>query len=220
MIEKTCVVYQAPTGFVIWYLVPVPEAACIVIEERNEATRKVSIACVSFAGELQWRNANLPESWWINLNAVTDKQIILRVFESTANPDAVRVIALTLAKGEVSEIPPEFAHTIQPLRPFVYVQGEPEFETVQKFLHQQLNQTAFLGAEYLETANQVFVSYYTGQPAAFTNVLACFGRDGKLYWIEEIGTNLKGMGVGTFFIATNTLFFVKNKTELVTFRIV
>lgn len=220
MIEKTCVVYQAPPGFVIWNLIPVPEAACMVIEERNDTTRKVSIACVSFSGKLQWRNANLPESWWINLNAVTDKQIILRVFESTANPDAVRLIALSITTGNVSEIVSTPEHTIQPLRPFVYVQGEPEFETVQKFLHQQLSQAAFLGAEYLETANQVFVSYYTGQPAAFTNVLACFGRNGKLYWTEEIGTNLKGMGVGTFFIATNTLFFVKNKTELVTFRIV
>ncbi|MBN8649801.1 MAG: DUF4905 domain-containing protein [Cytophagales bacterium] len=220
MIEKTCVVYQAPPGFVIWNLIPAPEAGCMVIEERNDATRKVAIACVSFTGKLHWRNVNLPESWWINLNAVTNTQVMLRLFESTANPDAVRLIALSLTTGEVSEIAPESAHTIQPLRPFVYVQGEPEFETVQKFLQQQLRQMAFLGAEYLETESQIFISYYTGQPAVFTNVLACFGRDGKLHFTEEIGTNLKGMGVGTFFIETNTLFFVKNKTELVTFRIV
>ena len=220
MIEKTCVVYQAPPGFVIWNLIPAPEAGSMVIEERNDATRKVAITCVEFFGKVQWRNANLPESWWINLNAVTNAQVILRLFESTANPDAVRLIALTLTTGEVSEIAPGSAHTIQPLRPFVYVQGEPEFETVQNFLQQKLGQMAFLGAEYLETETWIFISYYIGQPANFTNVLACFGRDGKLCWTEEFGTNLKGMGVGTFFIATNTLFFVKNKTELVTFRIV
>lgn len=220
MIEKTCVVYQAPPGFVIWNLIPASEVGCMVIEERNDATRKVSVACVEFSGKVQWRNANLPESWWINLNAVTNTQVMLRLFESTANPDAVRLIALSLITGEVTEIAPDPTHTIQPLRPFVYVQGEPEFETVQKFLQQQLRLVAFLGAEYLETENQIFVSFYTGQPAAFTNVLACFGRDGKLHWTEEIGTNLKGMGTGTFFIATDTLFFVKNKTELVTFRIV
>jgi hypothetical protein len=220
LIEKTCVVYQAPPGFVIWNLISAPKAACMVIEERNDATRKVAIACVSFTGKLQWRKVNLPESWWINLNAITNTQVMLRLFESTANPDAVRLIALSLTTGEVSEMAPESVHTIQPLRPFVYVQGEPEFETVQKFLQQQLRQVAFLGAEYLETESQIFISYYIGQPAAFTNVLACFGRDGKLHFTEEIGTNLKGMGVGTFFIATNTLFFVKNKTELVTFRIV
>lgn len=220
MIEKTCVVYQAPPGFVIWNLIPVPEAACMVIEERNDATRKVAITCVEFSGKVHWRNASLPESWWINLNAVTNTQVMLRLFENTANPDAVRLIALSLTNGEVSEIAYEPMHTIQPLRPFVYVQGEPEFETVQKFLQQQLRQMAFLGAEYLETQTRIFISYYTGQPAAFMNMLACFGRDGKLYFTEEIGTNLKGMGVGTFFIETNTLFFVKNKTELVTFRIV
>jgi Tfp pilus assembly protein PilZ len=52
-------------------------------------------------------------------------------------------------------------------------------------------------------------------------VLACFGRVlEKLIWSEEIGTNLKGMGIGTFFIAHHYCIFVKNKTELVTFRIV
>ena len=220
MIEKTCVVYHTPPGFVIWNLIPVPEAQCMVLEERNDATRQVSITCVSFSGKLLWRNTNLPESWWINLSAVTTTQILVRLFESTANPDAVRLIALTLSHGEVCEIAPEPIHTIQPVRPFVYLQGEPEFETVQKFIQQQFKQVAFLGAEYLETENQIFISYYRGKPATFVNVLACFERNGKLLWTEEIGTNLKGMGMGTFFIAANTLFFVKNKSELVTFRIV
>lgn len=191
----------------------------MVIEERNEHTRKVSIVCITVTGNLLWRNTNLPDSWWISLNSVTSTQVLLRLFENTTNPDVVSVLALNLETGH-GMLPQHEEHTIMALRPFVYVQGEPDFETVQTFIRQQTKQEIFLGAEYMETEQMILISYYTGQPAAFTNVLACFSRDGSLNWGEEIGTNLKGMGIGTFFIATNTLFFVKNKTELVTFRIV
>lgn len=218
MIEKTCVVYQTPAGFVIWNVLPAG-ADRVVIEERNERTRKVSIVCITVTGNLLWRNTNLPDSWWISLNSVTSTQVLLRMFENTTNPDVVSVLALNLETGH-GMLPQHEEHTIMALRPFVYVQGEPDFETVQTFIRQQTKQEIFLGAEYMETEQMILISYYTGQPAAFTNVLACFSRDGSLNWGEEIGTNLKGMGIGTFFIATNTLFFVKNKTELVTFRIV
>ncbi|MCW5911582.1 MAG: DUF4905 domain-containing protein [Cyclobacteriaceae bacterium] len=219
MIEKTAAVYQSPPGFVIWNLAPA-EAPYVVLEERNDSTRNVSIVCITAAGELCWRNDKLPESWWINLSAVTKTHVWLRLFGNTLNPDAVRLISLSVTDGAVIEAAPGAAHTIQPLRPFVYVQGEPDFDTVQKFLFQQLGHAVFLGAEYLEAEGLIFVSYYIGRPAAFTNVLACFRQDGSFRWSEEIGTNLKGMGTGTFFIASGTLFFVKNKTELVTFRIV
>jgi hypothetical protein len=218
LIEKTEVVYQTPTGYVIWSVLPAG-ADCVVMEERNEHTRKVSIVCVKATGILLWRNTNLPDSWWINLSAVTSTQVLLRLFENTTNPDVVKVVALDKETGQQIE-PLETEDTIAPLRPFVYVQGEPDFETVQKFIRQQMGQEIFLGTEYLETKKLILISYYKGEPADFTNVLACFSREGSLYWSAEIGTNLKGMGIGTFFIATNTLFFVKNKTELVTFRIV
>ncbi|MDZ7646033.1 MAG: hypothetical protein U5K54_01985 [Cytophagales bacterium] len=58
------------------------------------------------------------------------------------------------------------------------------------------------------------------QSGMFTNALGCFNKAGELLWQDEIGTNLKGIGINTFFIAYDYLFFVKNKTELVTFRIV
>ncbi|HNU42289.1 MAG: hypothetical protein UZ12_BCD005000381 [Bacteroidetes bacterium OLB12] len=219
MIEKTRVVYQAPVGAVIWNMIPAG-ADRIIIEERNEHTRQVSIVCLTATGTFRWRNTNLPDSWWINLNGVTATHVILHQFENTSNPDQVKLIALQVDTGQEVAVPVQFEYTIEALRPFVYVQGEPDFETVQKFLRQQLNQEIFLGAEYLETENLILISYYTGQPAAYTNKLACFSHKGLLYWTEEIGTNLKGMGIGTFFIATNTVFFVKNKTDLVTFRIV
>lgn len=219
MIEKTAVVYVTPPGFVIWNLLPVPEGEYVVMEERNDTTRKVTFACITTSGKLLWRNTNLPETWWVNLIHVTQHHVLLRIFENTTNPDVVQTIALNVKNGEQATLP-ELEHTIDALRPFVYLQGEPEFDTVQKFLLQKLNTNIFLGVEYLPVKDFIFIAYYSGQPAHFTNVLACFRHEGSLLWSEEIGTNLKGMGIGTFFIATNTLFFVKNKTELVTFRIV
>ena len=220
MIEKTCVVYRAPSGCVIWNLLPVPQLCQMIIEERNDNARNVSIACIEFSGKVVWRVNHLPETWWINVNRVTLNQVVLRVFQTTTNPDVVSEIVLNVRNGEPVSVQPEPECTNGLLRPFVYVQGEAEFNTVQKFLEERVKQQIFIGAEYLEANDLVFIAYYIGQPGNFTNVLACFSRTGELSWSEEIGTNLEGMGIGTFFIATNTLFFVKNKTELVTFRIV
>lgn len=220
MIEKTRVVYHTPPGCVIWNLIPVPQASCVVIEERNESTRKVSVACIEFSGKVVWRTTHLPETWWININRVTLNQVVLRVFQTTTNPDVVSEMVLNVHNGALISAQPEPEYTNTVLRPFVYVQGEGEFNTVQKFVLQKEKHMIFIGAEYLEAGDFVFIAYYKGEPARFTNVLACFGRNGTPVWSEEIGTNLKGMGIGTFFIVSNTLFFVKNKTELVTFRIV
>jgi hypothetical protein len=106
------------------------------------------------------------------------------------------------------------------VQPFQYLDGEPDFETVKAFLKSKLEIAPRLGAEYLEYGDRIIISYYLGDPAAFVNRLVIFNSMGEYLYQEEIGTNLKGIGINTFFIASGCLFFVKNRTELVTFRIV
>jgi hypothetical protein len=91
---------------------------------------------------------------------------------------------------------------------------------VKKFLQKKLQVVAELGAEYLAHDNFIFISYYKGTPASFVNSFCVFTTEGVFVMDEEIGTNLKGIGWNTFFIVDDCLFFVKNKMELVTFRIV
>ena len=207
----------------VWNLMPFEGKSLLAIEQRDELKRQVSFSVYNFAqNQFLWRDVVLPEKWWINLTGFSGDLIVLKVFESTENPDKTSFLFLEAESGKVTNPPQQidWIHTINTFRPFQYHEGEPDFATVKNFLSTRLPVTPKLGAEYLEYDHYVILSYYVGDPAAFVNRLALFNLQGECYFDEEIGTKLKGIGINTFFVTSGYLFFVKNKTELVTFRIV
>lgn len=223
MIEKPRGKFSIALEATLWNVLPVPAKSWVIVEERNETTRHVSFAAIDYKNKkVVWRTSSPTETWWINLVLVTHEQVHLKIFENTSNPDKTIWQVLTLESGAVIEGDPkiEIEYTNDVIRPFQYLAGEGDFETIKNFLNERLNVLSILGVEYVEYLDFVFISYYFGDPGKFNNRLACFKRTGELLWQEEIGTNLKGIGVNTFFLVANQLFFVKNKTELVTFGIV
>lgn len=201
---------------------PVPDRTWVVMELRHEAKRKVVVVMYNYdTNKVVWVADTLPEAWWVNLTRVSVDYVCLTQFESTDNPDRTGVIYLATTNGNIVP-PPEIEvvnHTNQSQFPFQYVMGETEFETVKKFLSGFATNIS-IGVEYLELTNNVLISYYEGVPGNYANSLACFSRQGKLLWQEQIGMNLKGIGINTFFMVAERIFFVKNRSELVTFRIV
>lgn len=208
----------------VWNLMPLPDRPLVVMEQRDEVKRTASFSLYDYReGKFLWRDVVLAERWWVNLAGVASEMIVLKVFESTENPDKTSLMFLNITDGSVSERPPEqtdLVHTNDALYPFQYLDGEPDFEIVKRFLISKFEIIPKLGVEYMEYADHVFISFYAGNPAAFINRLSIFTAQGNCLYDEEMGTNLKGIGINTFFIASGSLFFVKNKTELVTFRIV
>lgn len=207
----------------VWNLLPVAGKSLVVIEQRDEAKRVASFSVFNFVNnQFLWRDAVLPEKWWINLAGTTEDHIVLKVFESTENPDKTSFLFLDIEQGKVTVAPQQidWTHTNETIHPFQYLEGEPDFAIVKNFLSGKFNVTPILGAEYIEHAYKVVISYYVGNPGAFINRLAIFNFQGECLYEEEIGTNLRGIGINTFFITSGYLFFVKNRTELVTFRIV
>lgn len=202
---------------------PVPDRPWVVIELRDETRRKVVVMMYNYhSNEVVWIANTLPEIWCINLTGVSPDYVWLTHFETTDNPDRTRVIYLSTNDGKVVAPPEtgEIIHTNQTHFPFQYVMGEPEFESVKKFLAGLAVENVSLGVEYMELTHHILISYYSGVSGNYINSLACFSRQGKLLWQEQIGMNLKGIGLNTFFMAAERIFFVKNKSELVTFRIV
>lgn len=205
----------------IWTMMPVPDRSLLVIELRNEIQRRVTFLAYDYeANQVIWHQQTLPEPWWINLSWVSNGQAFLKVFEDTNNPDRTHLLALNLESGEPEAAAEAGAHTNPARLPFHYGEGEPDFGTVKNFIVQQVGIIPFGGLEYLEYGTTVLISFYHGQPGQYINTLAGFSTTGKLLWKQEIGMNLKGIGVNTFFMVGDRLFFVKNKSELVTFRIV
>lgn len=205
----------------IWTMMPVPDRSLIIIELRNEGQRRVTFLAYDYeADRVIWQQQSLPDPWWINLSWVSDRQAFLKIFEDTNNPDRTRLLALNLESGELQEAAEPAAHTNPARLPFHYVAGEPDFDTVKNFIVQQLEIIPFGGLEYLEYGTTLVISFYHGEPGHLCNTLVGFSTQGTLLWKQEIGMNLKGIGVNTFFMVADRLFFVKNKSELVTFRIV
>jgi Domain of unknown function (DUF4905) len=208
----------------VWNLLAFEGKPWIIMEQRDEVKRVASFSLFDFKNQrFLWRDVVTPEKWWVNLAGFTTDHIVLKVFESTENPDKTSLLFLSLKDGSaVDSIAQQndWLHTNDTVQPFQYLDGEPDFETVKKFLKSKFEVIPRLGVEYLEYVGHIIISYYAGDPAAFINRMALFNMQGECLYEDEIGTNLKGIGVNTFFIVSGYLFFVKNGTELVTFRIV
>lgn len=224
MSEKHVNLFSIKLSAPLWNLLPLAGKPVIAIEQRDELKRLVSFSAYHFIDHrFLWRDVVLSEKWWVNLAGATKDHIVLKVFENTENPDKTSYLFLDTDSGKPVLNHPQqidWAHTNNTEHPFQYLEGEPDFETVKNFLSTSCKEIPMLGAEYIEYANHVIISYYVGAPARIKNWLAVFNLKGECLYQEEIGTNLKGIGINTFFITSGYLFFVKNKTELVTFRIV
>ena len=208
----------------IWNLLPFDGRPLMAIEQRDELKRLVTFSAYDFIEHrFLWRDVVLFEKWWVNLAGATKDYVVLKVFESTENPDKTSFLFLNADTGKPisnQDQQIEWRHTNNTVSPFQYQVGEADFETVKNFLIDRQREMPVLGVEYVEYADHIIISYYVTTPENMTNRLAIFNLKGESLYEEEIGTNLKGMGINTFFVASGYLFFVKNKTELVTFRIV
>lgn len=224
MSEKHVNPFSIKLSAPVWNMLPFAGRPLMAIEQRDEMKRLVSFSAYHFIDHrFLWRDVVLPEKWWVNLAGATKDHMVLKVFENTENPDKTSFLLLEVETGKVASRhhqQKDWIHTNDTMHPFQYLDGESEFETVKNFLITARKEMPMLGAEYLEFADRIIISYYVGIPASFKNWLAVFSLKGECLYEEEIGTNLKGIGINTFFITSGYLFFVKNKTELVTFRIV
>jgi hypothetical protein len=111
------------------------------------------------------------------------------------------------------------AENITLVKPFQYKENNPYFETVKSFLARKLDIVALAGVEYVEYNSLIFISYHV-QEENLVNYLIVFNAAGEEVLREKLAQGLKGIGLETFFILEGCLFFVRNKCELVSFRIV
>lgn len=160
MIEKPRGRFSITLEATIWNVLPVPGRPWVIVEERNENARLVSVSAINYENEtLVWKTNSLAETWWINLVRVTPDQVHLKIFENTSNPDKTYWQILAMESGEdIQETPKiETKHTNEAIYPFQYLAGEADFETIKTFLTRQLNVLPILGVEYTEYVDFVFI---------------------------------------------------------------
>jgi len=134
----------------------------------------------------------------------------------------MKTASVSLNTGQILEQSSSMKTTGQNIslrRPFQYAAGQKHFETVAAFLEHKLDVKPVTSVEYLEYNELIFVSYYI-QENSLANYLVVLQENGAIVQQKKMDDGLKGLGLDTFFILSGCLFFVRNKCELVSYRIV
>lgn len=156
--------------------------------------------------------------WWQNdfsLVAAGEKSVT-----GYSHKFGLKQLSLDIDSGKVIsgliDTPPQ---NLSVIRPFHYRDGEPGFETVKLYLSRIMKQVPVMGLDYLEADGFIFISCYM-QERGLANYLIVLTADGDVVMNEKAGENLKGIGIDTFFLLEGSLFFVKNKCELVRYKLI
>jgi hypothetical protein len=130
-----------------------------------------------------------------------------------------RDLVLDIYTGNTVNAPePESELPDEVLRPHQYLSDHFHFETIKTFFNQKFNLLPITALEYLEYDSLILISCYLHEND-LANYLFILSSDGDLLLKEKLDEHLKGIGLDTFFILSGCVFFVKNRRELVSYKI-
>ena len=151
-------------------------------------------------------------------------------YEKTAeNEQIYKIISLEDHSEKIVE-PIEFDRKIRQLTevqeknkpliyPFYYPQEHAYFATVGAFLKQFMHIHPVNGCEYLEHQGAIIISYYIYEEKSLSNYLLVINQAQEVLLHDKIGSQLVGLGVDTFFIVRNSLVFIKEKYQLISYAL-
>lgn len=155
--------------------------------------------------------------WWNNDFSITTVSNSCVVGFSEKFGKRELVLDINTGKPvETSYSDPEIPDSV--LRPHHYPEEHAYFVTVKTFFNQKFNLLPITALEYLEYDSLIFISCYLHE-IDLANYLFIVSADGNLLLKEKMDEHLKGIGLDTFFILSGCVFFVKNKVELVSYKI-
>ena len=156
--------------------------------------------------------------WWNNDFSIVS--VSNAVVEGVSSKYGFRQVTLDIMTGqEISGKHGEQPAHAPVTRPHQFLAEHSYFGTVKTFLEQKFNLSPLISLEYLEHDSLVFISFYV-QENELANYLIILSADGSLLVKEKLDEQLKGIGLDTFFILSGCVFFVKNRAELVSYKIV
>lgn len=126
---------------------------------------------------------------------------------------------LDLTTGKVLEettsIPPE-KNTEELIElPLHYSEENLHFSTLAKFLEQLQGVQAVKTIEYWESASRIVISYYICDDSEkLENYLLVLSTEGDILFQDCLESQLNGIGMDTFYLYQNQLFFIQEKKTL------
>ncbi len=100
--------------------------------------------------------------------------------------------------------------------PYSYKEGTEHFNTAGKFLKEREHLAIVQDCHYLEFNSYIIIGFYTLNNKKVNHHIFLYNSSGELLHKDLLGSDLKGIASDTFFIAENTLIYIKEKKEIVT----
>lgn len=156
--------------------------------------------------------------WWKNNFSVS--QVLGQIVAGVDSTLGTRELILDIQSGKA--VPRDMlnspAQNFPVIRPFQYHEGTEYFETVKQFLATRQGVSPRYSVEYCEHRSLICISAFVGEKD-LANYLFVFKSDGELLEKHTLGEHLKGIATDTFFIYAGFLIFVKNKRELIRYKL-
>jgi hypothetical protein len=113
-------------------------------------------------------------------------------------------------------VPPQ--QNFKVTHPLLYQENNPHFDTVKTFLAAKTGVSPRFSVEYCEHHALIFISAFAGD-GDLANYLFVFNSRGETVLKETLGEEMKGIAHDTFFLLAGFLIFVKNKSVLVSYKV-
>lgn len=101
------------------------------------------------------------------------------------------------------------------ITPAHYTAEDPHFQTIDTFLVQNFQLKPLKGLDYLEHEGKIIISFYLSDNNVLRNLIYVLNEQGELLFEDIQDENLTGIGVSTFFVIENRLYYIKTKNLFV-----
>ncbi len=132
---------------------------------------------------------------------------------------------IDLQTGKINPTPSrDFLHqfTQQAQKGFIYPQHYKEstayFDTVAEFLKQVIQINPVQAIDYMEVNNYIIINYFYEKDSKIQNNLLILDDNVRILLHQQLMNQNKGIGLDTFFVYQNYLFFIIEKCQLKIYR--
>ena len=101
------------------------------------------------------------------------------------------------------------------ITPIHYTAEDSHFLTIQTFLAQNFQLNPLKGLDYLEHDGKIIISFYLSVGNALRNIIYVLNPHGELLFEDIQDDKLTGIGISTFFVIENRLYYIKTKNLFV-----
>jgi hypothetical protein len=183
--------------------------------QRPETTGIVAIEVST--GQIRWQHAE-----WALLRTDGESLILHR----TGADQLPLYQQIDLFSGQVQAIIPLPPEPLSPLLlpdvqyPWHYTEESPYFQPIARFLSRQLGISPLKAVDYAEFRGLIVVSYYICEAhSPLSNRIIVLDDQARILLHEPVASQLSGIGLDTFLIRKDSLIFVREKKELLSYAL-